>query len=270
MNASAATISRRISRLEDQLGVRLLVRTTRRLALTDAGRNYLERCEAVLAALEEADLSVAEERDARPSGRLRVTAPGAFGRRHLAGHLVRFAAAYPAIRLDVTLTDERIDIIERGIDVAIRMSSLANSGLIARKLADNRRHLCAAPAYLAVHGMPRLPSELSALDGLFFEGYGDAAAWAFSRGGAVETGLPREMFRTNDIELVQQLALAGRGLAILPDFLAREALATGRLQPLLEDFELPGSGIYALHISRRHVPLRIRTFIDFLATVSIE
>ena len=155
--ASAATISRRISRLEDQLGVRLLVRTTRRLALTDAGRAYLERCEAVLAALEEADLSVAEERDARPSGRLHVTAPGAFGRHHLALHLARFAQAHPAIRLEVTLTDERIDIVERGIDVAIRMSSLADSGLIARKLVDNRRHRARASGRSVGARVCRLP-----------------------------------------------------------------------------------------------------------------
>jgi DNA-binding transcriptional LysR family regulator len=265
IGTSAATISRRISRLEDQLGVRLLTRTTRRVSLTEAGRTYLERCERVLAALEEADLSVAPEKVTHPSGRLRVTGPGAFGRRHLAPLLAAFSEANPAIELDVLLTDERVDLVDRDIDVAIRISGLVESSFIARKLSDTRRRVCAAPAYLELYGTPLHPSELVAHNGLFFGPYGDAAAWTFTRKGEQQTALPRQTLWTNDIELVFQFARTGRGIAILPDFLTAEARDDGHLVTLLNEYDLPYSSIHALHVSRRHVPLRIRAFLDFLA-----
>lgn len=266
LGVSAATISRRITRLEDRIGARLLVRTTRRIALTAVGDAYLARCENVLAALEGADLAVAVDSGASVlSGRLRVTAPSAFGRRCMAPILCAFAELHPEIELEVVLSDEVVDIVKHDIDVAVRMAALADSSLVARRLADNRRGLYAAPSYLLAHGVPKRPAELAQHHGLLLSGYGDSAAWTFRRGGAGIVGLPRSALRTNDAELLLHFALAGQGVAILPDFLASDAVERGSLQPLLPSFVLRPSAVYGVHVTRRLVPARIRIFLDFLA-----
>jgi DNA-binding transcriptional LysR family regulator len=267
LGVSAATISRRITRLEAALQTRLLTRTTRRVTLTAAGRDYLARCQRVFDALDEADLSIGDEADADAPlvGRLRITTPGAFGRRCLAPLLAAFSAAHPALALDVSMTDVQVDLVDHDIDVAIRMAALADSSLVSRKLADNRRLLVAAPGYLAERGMPTRLDALADHDGLYFDGYGPGFGWVSIDDTGRHVVAPRERLRTTDVELILQFALAGRGIAILPGFMADDAVATGRLVRLLADRALPESAVHAVWVSRRHLPARTRRFVDFLA-----
>ena len=265
LGVSVATISRRISRLEDRLHARLLTRTTRHVVPTEAGQAYLVRCQRVLDALDEAELSIVDGDDDQLSGRLRITTPGAFGRRILGPLLAEFSAAHPTLSLDVSMTDEQVDLVAGGIDVAIRMATLTDSSLVARRLADSRRDLCASPAYLARRGTPATAAALDDHDGLYFEGYGRGTGWAIEAGGERIVASPAEVLRTTDVELILRFALAGRGVAILPRFLTDAPCAAGELVRLLPETSLPESAVYAVHASRRHVPAKTRRFIDFLA-----
>ncbi|GGF45562.1 LysR family transcriptional regulator [Aliidongia dinghuensis] len=266
LGVNGATVSRRIRRLEEQVGARLLTRTTRRVALTEAGIAYLERCESVLAALEEADLTVAMLNDARPRGLLRVSLPVAFGRLHVAPLLPAFLERYPDLKLDVGLSDAMVDLVHHQIDVAVRIADLADSGLIARRLAPNRRLLCAAPAYLARHGTPAAPADLERHECLHYTPHSAVDVWHLTHADGTTAAVPvAGRLRADSGETIYLAALAGHGIVLTPEFLAHEALARGALVPVLDDWAPAPSAIYAIQPTRRLIPPKARVFVDFLA-----
>lgn len=266
LRTTAATVSRRVARLEDGLGARLLTRTTRRVALTEAGAGYLQRCEPILKMLHDVDLSVADETAAEPRGTLRVSLPGAFGRRHGAPALAAFRQLYPQLCVDVTITDRFVDLVEEHLDVAIRLADLPDSGLVARKLAPNRRILCAAPEAVARRGMPREVAELADHNCLMFAGYEQGRTWRLGKGETVVLHSPAATVISNDAEVLLEMALAGAGVTMLPTFMAGPAIRDGRLVRVLPEWSGPLAAIWAIHASRRLVPTKVRSFIDFLVT----
>nr|WP_314543037.1 LysR family transcriptional regulator [uncultured Massilia sp.] len=258
-----AMIGRRLDALEARLGVKLLQRTTRRLALTDEGAAFLEDCQRILAELEEAESAVSE-RSARASGHLLVSAPAGFGRQHVAPLLPSFLAEHRDVTVNLNLNDRVVDVVGEGIDVAVRIASLTDSNLIGVKLADNRRVVVAAPTYLKRHGTPRTPDELLRHNCLAISSEGSQRGWNFRDNGQTVTVKVAGNMVCNDGEVLHDWALAGRGLAWRSLWEVGVAIEAGRLVPVLEDYAAPGNDIFAVFAQRRHLPLRIRLFVDFL------
>jgi DNA-binding transcriptional LysR family regulator len=258
-----AMIGRRLDALEARLGVKLLQRTTRRLALTDEGAAFLEDCQRILAELEEAESAVSE-RSARASGHLLVSAPAGFGRQHVAPLLPSFLAEHRDVTVNLNLNDRVVDVVGEGIDVAVRIASLTDSNLVGVKLADNRRVVVAAPAYLKRHGTPRTPDELVRHNCLAISSEGSQRGWTLRQDGQVVTVKVAGNMVCNDGEVLHDWALAGRGLAWRSMWEVGVEIEAGRLVPVLEDYAAPGNDIYAVFAQRRHLPLRIRLFVDFL------
>ena len=251
-----STVSRKVSQLEDRLGVRLLHRTTRSLRLTDVGAAYYERCARIVAQLEEADFA-ATEAQASPRGTLRVTAPVEFT---FLGELVaELLHIHVDLRIEVVLTGRRVDLVEEGFDLAIRAGRLVDSTLIARKLGSVQPQVLAAPAYLAGHARPLEPDDLRTNHECIL--FGEA-----QRGGMWQLGHEVQVkgrLVTNAIGLAREAAVAGLGLALLPDFLCRAQLADGRLEAVLDDHLSPRMHVYALYPTSRHLSPKVRTFLDF-------
>lgn len=258
-----AMIGRRLDALEARLGVKLLQRTTRRLALTDEGAAFLEDCQRILAELEEAESAVSE-RSARASGHLLVSAPAGFGRQHVAPLLPSFLAEHRDVTINLNLNDRVVDVVGEGVDVAVRIASLTDSNLIGVKLADNRRVVVAAPAYLKRHGTPRTPDDLMRHNCLAISSEGSQRGWNFRDNGQTVTVKVAGNMVCNDGEVLHDWALAGRGLAWRSLWEVGVAIEAGRLVPVLEDYAAPGNDIFAVFAQRRHLPLRIRLFVDFL------
>jgi len=268
-----STVSRYVSALEADLCAALLNRSTRRLHLTEAGAAFYERAVAIIADVEHARLATASL-NASPQGLLRINIPGAFGRRHIVPHLKDFRDAYPLIGLDVTLTDGTVNLIESGSDVAVRIGALLDSTLVARRLAPQHRRLVGSPDYLRQHGSPREPGDLALHQCLLFA-LQPADAWYFRRpgtpdGDAIEVKI-RGFFRANDSEALLQAVRDGLGLALLPSWLLTEDLTSGRLSPLLADWDCaispgPERAIWGVYPPKKTVSPKVRAFLDFLAT----
>lgn len=258
-----AMIGRRLDALEARLGVKLLQRTTRRLALTDEGAAFLEDCQRILAELEEAESAVSE-RSARASGHLLVSAPAGFGRQHVAPLLPSFLAEHRDVTVNLNLNDRVVDVVGEGVDVAVRIAGLTDSNLIGVKLADNRRVVVAAPAYLKRHGTPRTPDDLVRHNCLAISSEGSQRGWNFRANGQTITVKVAGNMECNDGEVLHDWALAGRGLAWRSLWEVGVAIESGRLVPVLEEYAAPGNDIFAVFAQRRHLPLRIRLFVDFL------
>ncbi len=267
-----STVSRYVSALEADLGAALLNRSTRRLHLTEAGATFYERAAQILADVEEARSATASL-NARPQGLLRLNIPGAFGRRHVVPHLKDFLAAYPDIRIDATLTDATVDLIETGADVAVRIGALADSTLVARRLASHRRALVASPDYLATRPPLDTPDQLAGHDCLLFA-LQPANAWYFRRGDPA-VAEPREVkvagrLRANDSEALLEAALAGLGVALLPTWLIGEDLRAGRLLAPLSAWEWliapgPERAIWGVYPPKKVVSPKVRAFLTFLS-----
>ncbi len=259
-----AVIGRRIDALEERLGVKLLVRTTRRITLTFEGSAFLEDCQRILNDYHNAEASVSAG-GVKASGHVRVTAPAGFGRRHVAPLVPAFLAAHPDVTVSLDLSDRLVDIVNEGIDVAVRIGSLDDSSLVAIRLADNQRVVVASPAYLAARGTPTHPDDLARHACLTFGNSGNQArGWLFSVDGevaAVRVGGPLEC---NDGAVLHAWALAGHGLAWRSMWEVSEEIAAGTLVTVLDDFRAPPNAIHALFPQRRHLPLRVRMFIDHL------
>jgi DNA-binding transcriptional LysR family regulator len=258
-----AMIGRRLDALETRLGVKLLQRTTRKLVLTDEGAAFLEDCQRILAELEEAEAAVSE-RSARATGHLLVSAPAGFGRQHVAPLVPSFLAEHREVSLNLNLNDRLVDVIGEGIDVAIRIASLSDSSLVGVKLLDNQRVVVAAPAYLKRHGTPRTPDELARHNCLPISSEGSQRGWTFQQDGKAVTLKVGGNMVCNDGAVLHDWALAGRGLAWRSMWEVGPEIAAGRLVPVLEEYAAPGNDIYAVFAQRRHLPLRIRAFVDFL------
>ncbi|MCA0401631.1 MAG: LysR family transcriptional regulator [Proteobacteria bacterium] len=261
LGISPPVVSKRIKRLEARLGTRLLERTTRQIALTEAGRGFHERVLAILASVDEAE-DWAGQRAQAARGPLRVSAPTTFGRLHVAPHLVRFLERYPEIRLDLSLSDSFVDIVAEGFDVAIRIADLADTSLVAKKLAPNHRVLCASPDYLAGVGMPEAIGDLAAHRLLVH----NADHWRLE-GPEGETIVKVEsVIRTNSSEVIREAVLAGLGIALRSTWDVGPELRSGALAIVLPRYRASRRvAIHAVFPSRRHMPQRVRVFIDFLA-----
>jgi DNA-binding transcriptional LysR family regulator len=260
-----STASRKIGRLEAVLGVRLLHRTTRRVSLTEAGGIYYERCMRLLSDLTEADAAVADL-NSDPRGSLCINLPAAFGRLHISPVIPEFLAQYPNLRIEATFTDRYVDLVEAGVDVAVRIGDLRDSRLRVRRLAANRRLLVASPLYLARHGAPTKPADLAAHNCLGFSHLSSGDIWKFERSGRVRSVAVSGRLKASNAEALHDAALGGLGIAILGTFICSESVRVGRLVPLLADWTCaPKTNIYAAYASSQYLAPKTRVFIDFLA-----
>ncbi len=265
LGMAKSAVSRRLQELENRLGVQLLQRTTRRISLTEDGRRFYERCLRILDELNEAEQSLSSEQQ-RVHGRLRVAAPLSFTLRHLAPLLNEFMQRYPEIRLDLDVEDRQVNLLEEGVDLAIRIGKLDDSSLVAKRLVPMQMVLCASPGYLAAHGEPKQPEELQHHIGLSYGNVSEHRQWTlFDRDGGAHAVRPHIRLRANNGDLLLASLLADLGVAIMPTFICHQELAAGRLQRLLPDYHAEENAAYALYPSRRHLPRRVRVFIDFLA-----
>jgi DNA-binding transcriptional LysR family regulator len=258
-----AVIGRRLDALEQRLGVKLLQRTTRKLALTNEGAAFLEDCQRILTELEDAEAAVTE-RSAHATGHLLISAPAGFGRQHVAPLLPSFLTEHRDLRTTLNLNDRVVDLIGEGVDVAIRIASLSDSSLVGVKLADNQRVLVATPAYLKRHGTPYTLDDLNKHNCLAFSTDGSQRGWTFRQDGQIITLKVGGNMGCNDGAVLHDWVLAGKGLAWRSMWEVGPEIAAGRLVPVLERYAAPGNDIYAVFAQRRHLPLRIRAFVDFL------
>ncbi len=259
-----AIIGRRMDALEARLGVKLLVRTTRRVTPTFEGSAFLEDCQRVLNDFHNAEASVSLG-GVKASGHVRVTAPAGFGRRHVAPLIAPFLDANRDVTISLDLSDRLADIVNEGIDVAIRIGQLDDSSLVGLKLAANQRVIVASPEYLAERGAPALPEDLAQHNCLTFGTYGNQArGWLFTIEGKATPVRVSGTMECNDGAVLHDWALAGRGLAWRSMWEVRDDLAAGRLVTVLDEFAAPDNAIYAVFPQRRHLPLRVRMFIDHL------
>lgn len=258
-----AMIGRRLDALEARLGVKLLQRTTRKLALTDEGTAFLEDCQRILAELEEAESAVAE-RSARATGHLMISAPAGFGRQHVAPLLPSFLAEHQDLTTTLNMTDRVTDIVGEGIDVAIRIASLADSSLVSVKLADNERVVVAAPSYLKRHGTPETLADLARHNCLAISSEGSQRGWTFRENGKNVVLKVGGNMGCNDGQVLHEWALAGKGLAWRSMWEVGSEIEAGKLRTVLAEFAAPGNDIHAVFAQRRHLPLRVRAFVDFL------
>jgi DNA-binding transcriptional LysR family regulator len=264
MKIAKSAVSRRIGELEDRLGVRLFHRTTRRFSLTESGRSFHQHCLRILADLDEVEQSLSSD-DAALKGTLKIAAPLSFGLRHLAPIINEFMESHPQLLLDLDLSDRQIDLIEEGIDVAIRIGRLADSSLIARRLAPIRSVVCASPSYLERFGIPQTAQDLSIHQCLRYSNLVEKERWQYQApdGSSGSVKVPIRML-ANSGDYLLEAALAGLGIVVEPVFIAYEAIEQGRLIPVLTDYSWSDAAAYAVYPTTRHLSRRVRVMIDFL------
>lgn len=257
-----STISRKITQLEERLGVRLIQRTTRSLSLTDTGSAYYNQCARILSEIEEANIAVTQMQST-PSGTLRITAPVLFGSTVLATLVADFIEQHPLLQVDLVLSDQNLDLIQDGIDIAFRVGQLEDSSLIGRYLGDVRGMLCASPEYLKKHAAPTHPDQL--LDHNLLSAH-QWQQWHMTGPNNQEVNInihkPRVM--VNDFASLYTLTLTGAGIAPLPMMIAATAVRAGNLVPILPDWPFDSAPIHALYPSNRHLSAKVRSFVDFI------
>lgn len=266
LDTTQPNVSKLIRALEARLGGRLLARSTRRLSLTDEGRRYYEDCRRILEAVDAAEHSFQTGRE-RVAGPLRVAAPVSFGRRRIAARLGDFLARHPQVAVELLLSDDNTDLVAEGIDVALRLGPLADSGLIARALGHAPRITVAAPGYLAHRGEPRTPAELLGHECLVFTPTPTVNAWVYLHDGERIVVNVSGRLRTNSSEAIRELALAGLGIARAPRWLFADELASGRIVPILSGYAPEPVAIHAVSPANRRQSARVRAFIDYLAGI---
>lgn len=263
MDLARSVVTRQIAALETHLGVKLIARNTRRLSLTSAGAAYIEKCRVILNLVDEAETGLADDRQA-PHGHIRISAPLSFGLKHLAPMLLEFADTHPAVALDMDYSDRRTNLIEEGVDLAIRITGKLNPTDVARRLGTIHMSVVASPDYLARHGEPRHPSELLHHECL---GYTlvPLANWQFVVNGQVQNFSVRSRIQANNGDVLLEAAARGLGITCHPTFITANAVASGRVREILTDFPIPELGLYAVLPGNHHVPHRVRVLIDFLS-----
>lgn len=263
LGVSKSIVSRRVARLEEDLGTRLLSRTTRGISPTEAGLEFKLRGERILADLEQAREAVAQH-GGEVMGRLYLSVPLSFGIRHVAPVLAALAARYPKLEIEAAYSDRYVDLIAERFDAAIRIGNLKDSSLIARRIAPVGVALVASPAYLERRGRPMTPEDLSGHESLIYTGTSEREQWRFRTGKRWTTVLPEGRMRADNGDAILESALAGLGIAALPTFLVSEAIGKGALEPLLLDYEMPESAIHVVRPPGAQVPGKIRVLIDAL------
>lgn len=264
LQLSKSAVSKQLAALEDRLGAKLLHRTTRRMSLTEAGAGFLERCRRVISEAEEAEAAIGALQ-AEPRGILKVNAPMTFGTMHLAAAIPDFMALNPQVRVDLVLNDRLVDLIEEGFDVAVRIGQLADSSLVARKLAPGRRVLVAAPGYLDRRGRPQTLADLTEHDTLCYSYLTTSNEWRFDGPNGEETVDVRGRLNANNGEVLLAATLAGIGIAALPTFICGPSLRAGSLVRVLPQYDNRSIAIYGVWPPGRHLTAKVRAFVDFLA-----
>ena len=262
LGMSAPAVTRAVAELEQRIGTRLLQRTTRIVRVTDAGTRYLADCRRILAEVAEAEASAAGAH-AEPRGQLAVTASVMFGRMFVAPVILDFLARYPEVAVRFVLLDRIADLVEEGLDVAVRIAHLPDSALSAVKVGAVRRVVCASPEYLARHGTPRRPADLRAFDAVSFSPMPATEEWSFAHGAESETVRPPTRFIVNNTDVAVAAAAAGRGFVRALSYQIAPELSAGRLKIVLEDFEPPPLPIHIVHAEGRRASARVRAFVDF-------
>jgi DNA-binding transcriptional LysR family regulator len=264
LGAAKSAVSRRVSSLEERLGVQLLRRTTRSLNLTDTGRSFYEHSARILADLDEAEAAVLQEHG-ELRGSLRVALPLSFGVRHMAEPIAEFSRRHPRVTFDLDLNDRRVDLLQEGADLALRIGRLRDSSLIARKLFDARTVVCASQAYLDRLGEPETPDDLGAHQCLVYSNVADPSRWVYydADGARGQVTVNVAMSASNG-DFLRQVAVAGQGIVMQPTFIAGEMIRSGDLVPILKDYNWPVTPAYAVYPPTRHLSYRVRALIDFL------
>lgn len=263
LGVARSVVTRQVAALERHLGTKLMARSTRRLTLTAAGSGYLERCRVILNLVEAAESDLAEEGDA-PRGSLKISVPLSYGLRRLAGPLLDFIRRYPEVSLDMDYSDRRVNLIEEGVDLAIRIAGRLDPGDVARRIGTERMVVLAAPAYLERHGTPVTPQDLVHHDCLAYTS-ASSSHWQFSVKGKVESVAVRSRIAANNGLVLADAAAQGLGIACQPLFIVADHLADGRLREILRDYPPPSPGVYAVLPGNRYVPHRVRVLLEWLA-----
>jgi DNA-binding transcriptional LysR family regulator len=262
LSLSKQFVSRRVMALEEALGVPLLVRNTRKLAVTELGQEFYERARRILGEVEEAEQAMSLRR-AGPRGLLRVSAPMSFGMMHLSPLVADFLREHGDVRFDMELSDRTVDVVGEGFDMAVRIGVLPDSTLIAQKLVDVNLVACCSPGYLRRRGAPATPADLVRHSCLLY-GHGGVVTWDFAVDGALKGFEVHGPLRANNGDLIRDAAVAGLGIVRLPDFIVADALRSGQLVTVLDDFLPSATGVYAVYPQHRQSSLTIRAFVDFL------
>ncbi|GAB7129138.1 LysR family transcriptional regulator [Silvimonas sp. JCM 19000] len=263
MGLSTAMVSKHVKHLETHLGVRLLNRTTRKLSLTGPGGVYFERCQQAIHDLEDAEAMLSQA-SASPRGTLKLSAPAAFSTNYLAPVLSDYYARYPHMKVDLSLTDKVVDLVEEGFDMGIRISASPHPTLVARRLSPINLLFVASPAYLAKHGAPKKPSDLVDHHCITYTYTNNGNAWVFDGPDGKYSISIDPRLRVNNGEMAVEAALAGLGITVQPTILIEEHIHAGRLVPVLLDYPRPPIYVYAVYPSRAFVSAKLRTFIDLL------
>ena len=263
MGIAKSAVSRRLQELENRLDVQLLQRTTRRIHLTDAGREFYQRSQRILEELAEAEQSLQSGQQAL-GGRLRLNAPLSLGLRHLMPVIQLLQAQHPQLVFDLDLDDREVNLVEEGVDVLLRVGKLEDSSLVARRLCPIHFHYCASPDYLARRGEPKGPLDLAAHDGIGYNLVPESRQWQLGMEKGRLLHKPHIGLSINNGDMILRAVEAGMGIAMLPTFICNESIKAGRLQTILHDHTPPAMELYALYSSRRHLPRRVRALVDFL------
>lgn len=264
LGTSTSSLSRQIAELEQHLGARLLNRTTRRLSLTESGQAFYERAVALLSDLAEAEAIVGQSAVA-PRGTLRMTCSYGMAQRRVVPAIAAFAEQYPDVKFDLVVSNRAVDLIDEGFDLAIRVGRVGSDQLVARRLGSMQLMACASPAYLQRHGMPQAPHDLARHNVLTYAYSPTPRSWRFTdSAGTTHDVRVAGNLHANSGETLVAAAIAGMGIVCEPDFVLADAVADGRLQPILSGFKATQSDIWALYPSRRHLSLKVRLFVDHI------
>ncbi|HFQ5339339.1 TPA: LysR substrate-binding domain-containing protein [Vibrio vulnificus] len=263
LHLTKSAVSKRINHLEDKLGSRLLNRTTRKLSLTEAGERYYEYVAQALN-LARQGVDAVTELQGEPRGRLKITAPMTFGVLHVAPLISEFLSRYPKVEVDLQLEDQMVDLVAGRFDLGIRIGHLPDSNLIAKRLAPCRTVLCASPDYVSRMGSPSKPADLAQHNCLRYSYFRGGNEWLFLNQGNEYKVLPKGNFIVNNSEAIRRALLAGIGIAQMPTFIIGKELRDRKLVNLMPEYQLPQHFLYAVFPERKHMPLKVRMFIDFL------
>jgi len=263
LNLSKGTVSKQLAKLEAHLGGRLLNRTTRRLTLTEAGSAFYERAKQILESVEEAECVVSGF-TAEPRGTLKINAPMSFGASYLGGLLADYQNKYPQVDIQISLHDRQIDVVEEGYDLVLRIASLEDSSLIARRLASCRIVLCASPAYLEKHGEPKTPEELKNHPCLLYTYNDSSKYWTLQNSvGSCKKQIPVDgPLLANNGDLICDAMLKGMGISSMPTFIVGDAIKKGEAKVILPEWHPPSSDIYLLYPSSKNLSAKVRAFVD--------
>ncbi len=263
-DVTPSAVSKWLSRLEQQMGVRLINRTTRRLSLTNEGELYLSEGRRILAEIDDLEQAISSSR-AAPKGVLKVNATLGFGRSYMAGAISQFARQFPELEIQLLLTDHPMNLAEESVDIGIRFGEPPDSRVVARRIAANKRHIFASPKYLKEHRRPQVPHDLTHHNCLILRQDDTAyGLWRFTKGQQTQTVKVRGTLSTNDGETAQKWALDGHGILMRAEWDAARFLHSGRMEILLADYALPSADIYAVYSKKQNLAAKVRAFVDFL------